>query len=62
MSTLDPTREAFELQRCFGAEEAMAGISFKVRGGEIFGLLGPKNAGKNTTILPLTSQIDSNSG
>lgn len=42
--------------------EAVAGISFQIQRGEIFGLLGPNGAGKTTTIRMLTGQIDPGSG
>jgi len=41
---------------------ALAGISFKVKAGEIFGLLGPNGAGKTTTIGILTTRIRPTSG
>ena len=37
--------------------EAVAGISFAVAAGEIFGLLGPNGAGKTTTIRVLTTLL-----
>lgn len=54
--------EAHDLHRSFGAREAVAGISFRVQRGEIFGLLGPNGAGKTTTIRMLTGQIDPSKG
>jgi len=54
--------EAHDLRRTFGSKEAVAGISFRARHGEIFGLLGPNGAGKTTTIRLLTGQIDPSSG
>ncbi len=54
--------EADDLRRSFGAKEAVAGISFSARSGEIFGLLGPNGAGKTTTIRMLTGQIDPSGG
>ncbi len=54
--------EARELRRVFGKKEAVAGISFAVRRGEIFGFLGPNGAGKTTTIRMLTGQIDPSGG
>jgi ABC-2 type transport system ATP-binding protein len=38
------------LQKRYGDVEAVAGISFEVQPGEIFGFLGPNGAGKTTTI------------
>ena len=42
--------------------EALAGISFKVQKGELFGLIGPNGAGKTTTIKILTTLLSSTSG
>jgi ABC-2 type transport system ATP-binding protein len=42
------------LAKRFEAVEAVAGISFNVRQGELFGFLGPNGAGKTTTINMLT--------
>ncbi|HHX86913.1 MAG TPA: ATP-binding cassette domain-containing protein [Firmicutes bacterium] len=40
-----------------GGIEAVNGISFQVKSGEIFGFLGPNGAGKSTTIKMLTTLI-----
>jgi len=42
------------LTKSFEKVEAVAGISFAVRQGELFGFLGPNGAGKSTTINMLT--------
>ena len=42
--------------------EAVKGISFSVRRGEVFGFLGPNGAGKSTTISMLTTQRTVTSG
>lgn len=42
--------------------EAVKGISFEVRRGEIFGFLGPNGAGKSTTINMLTTQSKATGG
>ena len=41
----------------FGEVEAVAGVSFEVGAGEVFGLLGPNGAGKTTTIRVLTTLL-----
>jgi ABC-2 type transport system ATP-binding protein len=38
------------LRKSYGAVEAVRGIDFEVRRGEVFGLLGPNGAGKTTTV------------
>jgi drug efflux transport system ATP-binding protein len=45
------------LERRFGAFVAVAGISFDVSPGEIFGFLGPNGSGKSTTIRMLTGLL-----
>ncbi|WP_260294655.1 ABC transporter ATP-binding protein [Sedimenticola hydrogenitrophicus] len=42
------------LAKRFAEVEAVAGISFRVRQGELFGFLGPNGSGKSTTINLLT--------
>src|SRR6185295_3552418 len=42
--------------------EAVRGVSFEVRRGDIFGFLGPNGAGKTTTIKMLTGLIFPTSG
>src|SRR5262249_49151716 len=43
------------LQKRFGTTEAVAGITFEIRQGEVFGLLGRNGAGKTTTISMLAT-------
>jgi ABC-2 type transport system ATP-binding protein len=38
------------LRKSYGSTEALRGIDFEIRTGEVFGLLGPNGAGKTTTI------------
>jgi ABC-2 type transport system ATP-binding protein len=39
-----------DLRKRYGEFEALKGIDFELRAGEVFGLLGPNGAGKTTTI------------
>lgn len=50
------------LTRRFGAVEALRGLSFEVRGGEIYGLVGPDGAGKTTAIRVLAGLVDPDAG
>ena len=45
-----PALAVRELRKSYGEVEAVAGISFTVEQGEVFGLLGPNGAGKTTTV------------
>jgi ABC-2 type transport system ATP-binding protein len=51
-----------DLSKRFEEVEAVAGISFAVRQGELFGFLGPNGAGKTTTINMLTGLARADSG
>lgn len=53
---------ASNIVKSFGSKKVLDGISFDVRRGQIFGLLGPSGAGKTTLIKILTGQLDSNAG
>ena len=46
-----------DLRKSYGRIEAVAGVSWSAREGEIFGLLGPNGAGKTTTIKILTTLL-----
>jgi ABC-2 type transport system ATP-binding protein len=45
-----PAIAVAELEKGYGAVRAVAGLSFTVEPGEVFGLLGPNGAGKTTTV------------
>lgn len=50
------------LRKCFGAFEAVKGISFSVSKGEVLGFLGPNGAGKSTTMRMITGFLPPTSG
>ncbi len=54
--------EVKDLEKSFGALEAVKGISFSVEQGTTFGFLGPNGAGKSTTIKMLTTLLRPTSG
>jgi ABC-2 type transport system ATP-binding protein len=54
--------EVQNLEKRFGAFRAVAGVSFSVRRGEIFGFLGPNGAGKSTTIRMLCGLLAPTAG
>jgi ABC-2 type transport system ATP-binding protein len=46
--------EVHDLVKCYGSFEAVRGVSFTARDGQIVGLLGPNGAGKTTIMKVLT--------
>lgn len=54
--------EAVELRKEFGDVVAVAGSSFTVETGEIFGLVGPNGAGKTTTLKMLAGLLEPSRG
>ena len=54
--------EVQNLEKRFGGFRAVAGISFSVARGEIFGFLGPNGAGKSTTIRMLCGLLTPSGG
>ena len=54
--------EVHELEKRFGTFRAVAGVSFNVTRGEIFGFLGPNGAGKSTTIRMLCGLLAPSGG
>jgi ABC-2 type transport system ATP-binding protein len=50
MSPNAPAIEVEGLRKAYDGREAVRGIDFSVRRGEVFGLLGPNGAGKTTTV------------
>jgi ABC-2 type transport system ATP-binding protein len=54
--------EVINLERTFGANRAVDGITFRVEQGEVFGLLGPNGAGKTTSVRLLNGILPSSGG
>jgi ABC-type multidrug transport system ATPase subunit len=50
------------IKKKFGAVEALRGITFDVKEGEIYGLVGPDGAGKTALIRILTGIMSASSG
>jgi ABC-2 type transport system ATP-binding protein len=59
---MNPVIEVNELQRTFGEQKAVDGMTFRVEPGEVFGLLGPNGAGKTTTVRLLNGILPPSAG
>src|SRR2546423_2316241 len=57
-----PAIEVRGLRKRYGDFEAVRGIDFEVRRGEVFGLLGPNGAGKTTTVEILEGYRERSAG
>ena len=53
---------ATDLRKSFGDLQAVAGVTFDISEGEIFGLLGPNGAGKTTTIRIAATVLNPDDG
>src|SRR5881392_2699227 len=49
-SPMPPVVSVRGLRKSYGDFEALKGVDFELRAGEVFGLLGPNGAGKTTTV------------
>ena len=54
--------EVDNLSRAFGGVQAVDGVSFALRAGEIVGLIGPNGAGKTTLVNLITGVVTPGSG
>jgi ABC-2 type transport system ATP-binding protein len=62
MNDAAPVVVVRDLSKKFGALIAVAAVSFDIRPGEIFGMLGPNGSGKTTTIRMLCGLLAPTSG
>lgn len=51
-----------DLKKAYGAIQAVGGVSFEVKPGEIFGVIGPNGSGKTTLFNSMLGQITPDSG
>src|SRR5436190_21424037 len=51
-----------QLTKRFGAQTAVADLTFEISAGKIVGFLGPNGAGKSTTLKMLTGMLTPTSG
>ena len=54
--------EVTDIRKAFGAVQALDGVSFAARRGEVLGLLGPNGAGKSTALAVCTGLLAPDSG
>ena len=57
-----PLLKVTNLKKAYGAIQAVAGVSFEVMPGEIFGVIGPNGSGKTTMFNSVLGQITPNDG
>lgn len=64
MSTVSstPVLKVHGLKKSYGAIQAVDGVSFEVRPGEIFGVIGPNGSGKTTMFNSVLGQISPDAG
>lgn len=54
--------EVKDLQKYYGKHQALCGINFDVRKGEVFALIGPNGAGKTTTLRIISTLLSISMG
>lgn len=57
-----PVLRVTGLKKAYGAIQAVGGVSFEVRPGEIFGVIGPNGSGKTTLFNSMLGQITPDAG
>src|SRR5205807_213152 len=57
-----PLLEVLDVHKRYGALVALAGVSFAVQEGEMFGLLGPNGVGKTTLLSIVAGLMEATSG
>lgn len=57
-----PVLRVTDIRKAYGAIRAVDGVSFDVRPGEIFGVIGPNGSGKTTLFNSMLGQIAPDSG
>ena len=60
--TIEPAVRVSGLRKSYDNIQAVAGLDFEIREGEVFGLLGPNGAGKTTTISILATRLRPSAG
>src|SRR5437867_681856 len=59
---IGPLLKVSGLKKAYGAIQAVAGVSFEVMPGEIFGVIGPNGSGKTTMFNSVLGQIKPDAG
>ncbi|MCA9530753.1 MAG: ABC transporter ATP-binding protein [Myxococcales bacterium] len=59
---MGPAIVVHDLSRRFGSTEALRGLSFEARAGELYGLVGPDGAGKTTAIRAIAGLLAPDAG
>ena len=59
---IGPVLKVTDLKKAYGAIQAVAGVSFEVMPGEIFGVIGPNGSGKTTMFNSVLGQITPDAG
>ena len=58
----EPLLEVKDISKAFGGIQALAGVSFQIFPGDIFGIIGPNGSGKTTLVNCITGFVRVNSG